>query len=77
MSEMTPRGNPKFGGIAISTSEMELSKAVSKIGLRTHKGAKGKGFGGNAGKNIKRVSWNGIGEVGDHSNAVPSIRSFV
>ena len=60
---MTLRGNPKFGGITISTSETELGKVVSSIQLRTHKGVKGKGFGGDAGKNIKRVSWNGIRDV--------------
>ena len=63
MSEMTLRGNPKFGGIAISMLGMELGKVVSSIQPRTHKGVKGKGFGGDMGKNIKRVSWNSIGDV--------------
>jgi len=74
---MTSRGDPEFGRIAVSTSGMELSKAVSSIRPRVHKGAKGSGFGGNTGENIKRVSRNGIREVRDNSNAVPSIRSFV
>jgi len=42
-----------------------------------HKGAKGKGVGGNAGKNIKRVSGNDIREVRDDSNAVLGIRSLI
>ena len=53
---MGPRGNPKCGRIVINMSGVELGKAVSNIGLRTHKGAKGEGFGGNTGENIKRVS---------------------
>jgi hypothetical protein len=77
MSEMTPRGNPKFGRIAISISEMELGKAVSRIGPRMHKGVKGKGFGGNMGENIKRMSGNGVGKVRDDSNTVPGIWSLV
>jgi hypothetical protein len=56
VSKMGPRGNPKCGRIVINMSGVELGKAVSNIGLRTHKGAKGEGFGGNTGENIKRVS---------------------
>jgi hypothetical protein len=77
VSEMILRGDPEFGRITVSMSGTELSKAVSSIRPRAHKGAKGSGFGGNTGENIKRVSGNGIREVRDDSNAVPSIRSFV
>jgi hypothetical protein len=42
-----------------------------------HKGANGNGFRGNAGKDIKGMSWDNIREVRDHSNAVPGIRSLV
>ena len=77
MSEVALRGKPKLCGVSVSASRAKLSKAVSSIWPRAHKRAKGSGFRGNAGENIKRVSRNGIGEVRDDSNAVPSIRSFV
>jgi hypothetical protein len=77
MSEMTLRGNPELGRVIISMLEMELSEAVSSIQPRAHKRVKGNGFRGNMGENIKRVSRNGIREVRDDSNAVPSIRSFI
>jgi len=74
---MAMRGNPEFGRVTVSTSGAELSKAMSSIWPRAHKGVKGNGFGGNAGENIKGVSGDSIGEVRDDSNAVPSIRSLV
>ena len=77
MGEMASWGNPELGGIPVSTSGAELSKAMSGIGPRAHKGVKGKGFRGNVGEDIKRMSRNGIREVGDNGNAVPSIRSLV
>jgi hypothetical protein len=42
-----------------------------------HKGADGDGFRGNARKDIKRVSRNGIGEVRDYGNAVPGIGGLI
>jgi hypothetical protein len=77
MSEVTSRGNPKFGRIAVSTSGMELNEAVSSVGPGAHERVKGKGFRGNVGKDIKGVSGNGIGEVRDDSNAVPGIRGLI
>ena len=77
MGEMAMRGDPEFGRIAVSMPGVELGKAVSSIQPRAHKRAKGNGFGGNTGENVKRVSRNNIREVGDYSNAVPSIRSIV
>jgi hypothetical protein len=77
MSKVTPRGNPKLGGIPISTSGVELSKAMSGIGLRAHKRAKGKGFRGNIGKNVQRMSRNNVREVRDDRNTIPGIRSLV
>jgi len=71
------RGNPELSGIAISMSGTELGEAVSSIRPRAHKGTKSRGFGGNAGENIKRVSGNGIRKVRNDSNAVPGIRSLV
>jgi hypothetical protein len=55
----------------------ELSKAVSSVWPRAHKGTKGNGFGGNAGEDIKRMSRDNVREVRDYSNAIPSIRSLV
>jgi hypothetical protein len=77
MSKVASRGNPKLGGVPISTLGAELSKAMSGIGLRAHKRAKSKGFRGNAGEDIKRMSRNGIGKVRDDGDAVPSIRSLI
>jgi hypothetical protein len=50
---------------------------MSSIWPRVHKGAKGNGFRGNTGENVKRVSGNNVREVRDYSNAVPSIRSII
>jgi hypothetical protein len=77
MGEMATRGDPEFGRVGVSSSGAELSKVISSIWPRAHKGAKGNGFGGNTGENIKRVSRDGIGEVRDDSNAIPSIRSLI
>jgi len=74
---MTARSNPKLARVAISASGMELGEAVGSVGPRAHEGAKSNGFRGNAGKDIKRVSRNGIGEVRDDCDAVPGIRSLV
>jgi hypothetical protein len=52
VSKVALWGNPELSGIPVSASGMELSKAMSGIGPRAHKGAKGEGFGGNAGKNL-------------------------
>jgi hypothetical protein len=52
MSKMAPQGNPELGQIPISMLGMELSKALSGIGLGMHKRVKGERFGGNAGKNV-------------------------
>ena len=77
MGKMATRGDPEFGRIAVSMPGVELGKAVSSIQPRAHKGAKGNGFRGNMGENIKGVSGDGIGEVRDDSNAIPSIRSLI
>ena len=77
MSEMAPRGKQKLCGLSISASRVELSKAVSSIWPRAHKGAKGNRFRSNAGKDIKGMSGNNVREVGDYSNAVPGIGSLI
>jgi hypothetical protein len=77
VSEITTRGDLELSRVAISALGNELSEAVGSIGPGVHKRAKGNGFGGNAGENVKRVSRNDIREVRDYSNAVPGIRSLV
>jgi hypothetical protein len=77
VSEVAPRGEPELCVLSVSMSRVELGEAMGSIWPRAHKGAKGKGFGGNTGKDIKRVSGNDVREVRDYSNAVPGIRSFV
>jgi hypothetical protein len=52
MSKVAPWGNPELGEIPVSMSGMEFYKAMSGIGPRAHKRAKGEGFGGNTGKNV-------------------------
>jgi hypothetical protein len=77
MSKMPSRGKPELCGVSISTPGAEVGKAVSSIWPMAHKGAKGNGFGGNAREDIKRMSGNDVGEVRDHSNAVPGVGSLM
>jgi len=77
MSEMASRGEKELCVLIVSTSGAELSKAVGSIGPTTHEGVKGKGFGGDTGKDIKRVSGNDVREVRDNGDAVPGIRSLI
>jgi hypothetical protein len=77
MSEVAPRGEEELCVVSVSASGAELSKAMGSIWPTAHKGAEGNGFRGNTRKDIKGMSGNNVGEVGDHSNAVPSIGSLV
>jgi hypothetical protein len=77
MSKVPSRGEPEFCIIPIRTLGAELGEAVSSIQLGAHKGAKSNGFGGYAGKDIKRMGRDNVREVRDYSNAVPDIRSLV
>jgi len=77
MSKVAPRGKPKLCGISVSASRVELSKAMGSVGPGAHEGAKGNGFGGNAGKDIKRMSGDDVREVRDYGDAVPGIGSLV
>jgi hypothetical protein len=43
------------------------NKAVGIVGPRSHKATKGKGFRGNAWKNVKGVSWHNVGELRHNS----------
>jgi hypothetical protein len=77
MSEVTSRGKEELCIVSVSASRMELSKAMGSIWPTAHERADGNGFGGNTGEDIKRVSGNNVGEVGDYGNAVPGVRSLV
>ena len=77
MSEVASRGEPELCAIPVSTSRVELRKAVSSIWPATHKGMEGNGFGGNMREDIKGMSRNDVWEVRDHSNAVPGVGSLV
>jgi hypothetical protein len=77
MSKVPSWGKPEVCGVSISTPGAELSKAMSSIGPMVHKGANGNWFRGDARKDIKRMGWDNVREVRDHSNAVPGIRSLV
>jgi hypothetical protein len=63
VSEMAPRGEEELCVVTVSVLRMELSKAVGSIRPMAHEGAKGNGFGGNAGEDIKGVSRNNVREV--------------
>ena len=52
MSKVAPWGKPELGGIPISSSGIEYSKAMGGIGPRAHKRVKGERFRGNTGKNV-------------------------
>ena len=77
VSEVATRSEPEFCGISVSASRAELSKAVSSVWLRAHERAKGNGFRGNAGKDIKGMSGDKVRKVRDYGNAVPGVRSLV
>ena len=77
MSEVAPWGKPKLCEVSVSALRAELSKVVGSIRPGAHKGAKGNGFRGNVGKDVKGVSGDNVREVRDHGNAVPGIGSLV
>jgi hypothetical protein len=77
VSKVTSGSEPELCGVSISTLGVELSKVMSSIWPGAHKGVKSNGFGGNTGKDIEGVSRDNIGEVRDHGNAVPGIRSLI
>ena len=77
MSKVAPRGQPKLCRVSVSSSRVELSKAMGSVRPGVHERAEGNGFRGNAGKDIKGMSRDDIREVGDYGNAVPDIRSLI
>jgi hypothetical protein len=77
VSEVATRGKPELRRVPISVARAELGITVSSIWPAAHKGAKGKRFRGNVGKDIKWMSRDDVREVRDYSNAVPGIRGFI
>jgi len=77
MSEMASRSDPQFCGVSVSALRAELSKAVSSVWPGVHKRAKGNGFRGNTGKDIKGMSGDDVRKVRDYGNAVPGIGGFI
>jgi hypothetical protein len=77
VSKVPPRGEPELCVISVTALGVEFSEAMSSVRPGAHKGAKTKGFRGNARKDIKRMSGDNVREVRDHGNAVPSIGSLV
>jgi hypothetical protein len=77
VSKMPLRGKKELCILLVSSSEAELGEAMSSVRPAAHERAEGKGFRGNAGKDIKGVSGNNVREVRDYGNAVPGIGSLV
>ena len=77
MSEVALRGKPELCGVSVSSSRAEFSKVMSSVRPGAHKRAKGNRFRGNMGKDIKGMSGDNVGEVGDYGNAVPGIGGLV
>ena len=74
---MALRGKPELGRVPISVPGVELSEAVGSIRPGAHERVEGNGFWGNTGEDVKRMSRNSIGEVGDYGNAVSGIGSLI
>jgi hypothetical protein len=77
VSKVPSRGKPELCRVSISASGAEVGEAMSSIGPTAHKGVKGDWFRGYTWKDIKRMSWDDVREIGDYSNAVPGVRSLV
>jgi len=60
---MALRSEPELCEVSISMARAELGKTVSSIWPGAHKRAKGDRFRDNAGKDIKRMSRDNVGEV--------------
>jgi hypothetical protein len=76
VSEMATRGEEEFCIIPVSATGSEFSKPMGSIWPAAHVGAKGNGFGGNTGEDVKGVSGDNVREVRDYGNAVPGIGSL-
>jgi hypothetical protein len=77
VTKMAPRGKEEFCIVTVSASRTELSEAVGSVWPTAHEGAKGNGFGGNTGEDVKGMSGNSVREVRDYGNAVPGIGSLI
>jgi hypothetical protein len=77
VSEMALRGEEELCVVTVSAPRLELSKAVGSVWPTAHERAKGNGFGGNTGEDIKGVSGDNVREVRDYGNAVPGIGSLI
>jgi hypothetical protein len=77
VSKMSSRGEKELCILPVSSSGVELGKAMSSIWPGAHEGMKAKGFRGNAWKDVKRMGWDDVREVRDYGNAVPGIRCLV
>ena len=63
VSEMASRGEEELCVVTVGASRTELSKAVGSIWPTAHEGAKGNGFGGNTGEDIKGGCGDNVREV--------------
>jgi hypothetical protein len=77
VSEVASRGEEELCVVSVSALRTELGIVMGSIWPAAHEGAKGNGFGGNAGEDVKGVSGNNVREVRDHGNAVPGIRNLI
>jgi hypothetical protein len=77
VGEVVARGEEELCVVSVSASRTELSKVVGSIWPTVHERAKGDGFGGNAGKDIKGMGGDNVREVRDYGNAVPGIGSLI
>jgi hypothetical protein len=77
VSKVTSQSKPELCEVSVSTLRMEFGKAMSSVWPRAHERAKGNGFRGNVGKDIKGMSGDDIREVRDYGNAVPGIGSLI
>jgi hypothetical protein len=77
MSKVSSRSEPELCGISVSMPRAELSETVGGIWPGVHKRAKGNGFWGNTGEDIKGMSGDNVREVRDYGNAVSGIRSLI
>ena len=62
---------------SVSMIEAELSKIVGRIRLRLQEGLEAKQFRGKVIKDIRGMSRNSIGPVGNDGKAVPGIGSLI
>jgi len=67
----------EFCGVVIHAVRAELGEVVSRVGLGAKKRLEVKSFRSKMGQDIKRISRNSIGEVGDNSETIPYVGGFI